>query len=114
VYSHSFGSVKRDYRLFHNLSEAEANGLIGNELLRNKRPMDSVPYLRRYSEVAAELGDAESRCRACSRLAFALESLGITDKALEELSLVQAISEQAGDLLLQAQSYKAMVIDLFS
>ena len=93
--------------------EAEANGLIGNALLQSGRPMDSLAYLRRYSEMAAELGDAESRCRACSRLAFALESLGIADKALEELSLVQAISEQAGDLFLQSQSYKAMVRPLF-
>jgi hypothetical protein len=94
--------------------EAEANGLIGNVLLQSGRPMDSLAYLRRYSEIAAELGDAESRCRACSRLAFALESLGMADKALEELSLVQAISEQAGDVFLQSQSYKAMVRLVFS
>ena len=74
-----------------------------------KQPADSLSYLKRHSEIAAELGDADSRCRACSGLALALDSLGMADKALDELSLVQAISEQAGDLLLQSQACRAMV-----
>lgn len=67
-----------------------------------------MPYLSRFSEISAERSDANARCRACSALAFAYDSLGLADKALDELSLVQTISEQAGDLLLQSQACKAM------
>jgi len=78
-------------------------------LLKLKRASESLPFLRKHSDIAAELGDADARCRSCSSLALALDSLGMSDKALEELSLVQAVSEQAGDLLLQSQACRAMV-----
>merc|ERR1711916_326520 len=41
-------------------------------------------------------------------MGLAYDSLGMADKALTELNLVQTISEQAGDLLLQSQACKAM------
>lgn len=88
--------------------EGEANGRIGNTLLRLQKASDALPYLSRFSELAAELSDANARCRACSSLALVYDTLGLADKALDELSLVQTISEQAGDLLLQSQACKAM------
>ena len=54
------------------------------------------------------IGDAESRCRACSALALALDTLGLADKALVELKLVHSISEQAGDAILQSQACRAL------
>ena len=89
-------------------AEGEANGKIGNTLLQLQRASDALPYLSRFSEISAELSDANARCRACSALALAYDTLGLADKALDELSLVQTISEQAGDLLLQSQACKAM------
>ena len=95
-------------KCWNKAAEAEANGKIGNVLLRLDQPSESVSYLQKFSEISAELGDANARCRACSSLALAYDSLGMADKALTELNLVQTISEQAGDLLLQANACKAM------
>ena len=64
-----------------------------------------VLYIR---TISADLGDAESRCRACSALALALDTLGLADKALVELKLVHSISEQAGDAILQSQACRAL------
>lgn len=89
-------------------SEGEANGKIGNLLLRRGNPTLSLPYLRNHSQISADLGDAEGRCRACSALAWALDSLGDENGALEELTLVHSISEQAGDAYLQAQACQAL------
>lgn len=89
-------------------SEGEANGKIGNLYLRNGKPDESLPYLRNHSQISADLGDAESRCRACSALALALDTLGLADKALVELKLVHSISEQAGDAILQSQACRAL------
>ena len=86
---------------------------MGKLLLRLSKASESLPYLRRYSEIATELGEANSRCKASSALALALDALGMLDKALDELNLVQAISEQAGDLVLQLQACKAMVFSYF-
>merc|ERR1711916_163106 len=41
-------------------------------------------------------------------MGLAYNDVGMADKALTELNLVQTISEQAGDLLLQANACKAM------
>ncbi len=46
--------------------------------------------------------------QACSALSLALDSLGLADKALSELTLVHSISEQAGDMMLQAQACRAL------
>lgn len=89
-------------------SEGEANGRIGNLFLRNGKPDESLQYLRNHSQISADLGDAESRCRACSALALALDTLGLADKALVELKLVHSISEQAGDAILQSQACRAL------
>lgn len=90
-------------------AEGEANGRIGNLLLMHKKDAQaSLPYLREQSQIASDLGYAEGRCRACSSLALALDSLGQAEKALNELKLVHKISEQAGDSYLQAQACKAL------
>lgn len=89
-------------------AEGEANGKIGNMYLQCGEADKSIPYLRQQSEIASELGYAEGRCRACSSLAIAFDTLGQDDKALAELRMVQTISEQAGDALLQAQASKAL------
>lgn len=89
-------------------SEGEANGKIGNLYLKNGMPNESLQYLRQHSQISADLGDAESRCRACSALALALDTLGLADKALVELKLVHSISEQAGDAILQSQACRAL------
>lgn len=89
-------------------SEGEANGKIGNLYLKNGRANESLPYLRQHSQISADLADAESRCRACSALALALDTLGLADKALVELKLVHSISEQAGDAVLQSQACRAL------
>lgn len=89
-------------------SEAEANGRIGNLLLHQGQVQQCIPYLKQQSQLAADLGHPESRCRACSALALAWDKLGQSDKALNELTLVHAISEQAGDAYLQAQACRAL------
>lgn len=89
-------------------AEGEANGKIGNLLLSRGEPQESLPFLRSQSQIAADLGYAEGRCRACSSLSVALDALGLADKALGELTLVHSISEQAGDVHLQAQACKAL------
>eukprot|EP01040_Poterioochromonas_malhamensis_P006692 gene6692-7210_t len=89
-------------------SEAEANGRIGNLLLHQGQIQECIPYLKQQSQLAADLGHPESRCRACSALALAWDKLGQSDKALNELTLVHAISEQAGDAYLQAQACRAL------
>lgn len=89
-------------------AEAEANGKIGQILLRRGEAFESLPYLRQHAQLSADQGDAEARCRACSTLAYALDSLGENDKALAELKLVHTISEQAGDMHLQSQACRAL------
>jgi tetratricopeptide (TPR) repeat protein len=89
-------------------SEADANGKIGNLLLSHGEANRSVPFLRQQSQIAADLGNAEGRCRACSSLALALDYMGHADKALHELMTVISISEEAGDLYLQAQASRAL------
>lgn len=89
-------------------AEAEANGKIGQILLRGGEAFKSLPFLRQHAQISADQGDAEARCRACSTLAYALDSLGENDKALEELKLVHLISEQAGDMHLQSQACRAL------
>ena len=90
-------------------SEGEANGKIGNLILRTKGDAAAaLPYLKQHSQISADLGDTEARCRAASALAWALDSLGENDKALAELSLVHTISEQAGDAYLQSQACRAL------
>lgn len=89
-------------------AEGEANGKIGNLLLNKGDAQSSLPYLKQQSQIAADLGHAEGRCRACSALALALDSLGQPDRALSELQLVNTISEQAGDTFLQAQACRSL------
>jgi tetratricopeptide (TPR) repeat protein len=89
-------------------AEAEANGKIGQILLRKGQAFESLPFLRQHAQISADQGDAEARCRACSTLAYALDSLGENDKALLELKLVHTISEQAGDMNLQSQACRAL------
>jgi tetratricopeptide (TPR) repeat protein len=89
-------------------AEAEANGKIGQILLRGGKAFESLPSLRAHAQISADQGDAEARCRACSTLAYALDSLGENDKALAELKLVHTISEQAGDMHLQSQACRAL------
>jgi len=85
--------------------EAEASGRIGNLLLSKGLSERSIPYLMQQSQITA---DSEGRCRACSSLALAYDTLGSADKALSELALVHSISEQAGDMLLQAHACKSL------
>jgi tetratricopeptide (TPR) repeat protein len=89
-------------------AEGEANGKVGNLLLNKGEVQQCIPYLKQQSQIAADLGEAEGRCRACSALALALDLLGQSDKALVELTLVHTISEQAGDTYLQAQACKSL------
>lgn len=89
-------------------AEAEANGRIGNLLLNRGQVNESIPHLKIQSQLAADLGNPEARCRACSALALAYELLGQPDKALTELQLVHTVSEQSGDQFLQAQACRAL------
>jgi tetratricopeptide (TPR) repeat protein len=89
-------------------AQGEANGKIGNLLLRRGEPAAALPFLRQHSQISADIGDTEGRCRASSALAWALDSLGENAKALTELSLVHSISEQAGDAYLQSQACRAL------
>lgn len=89
-------------------SEGEANAKIGMLLLKIGQTEESVKFLRQQSQIAADNGNPESRCRACSALALAFDSLGQADKALAELMLVSTISEQAGDIMLQSQANRAL------
>ncbi len=89
-------------------AEAEANGRIGSLLLHKGDTQASIPFLRQQSQLAADLGHAESRCRACTSLALAWDLLGQSEKALNELTLVHSISEQSGDVFLQAQACRAL------
>ena len=91
-------------------AEGVANGKIGNLLLSQGLANDCIPYLRAESNIATEMADADGRCKASSSLAFAFDILGEADKALEELTLVHTISEQAGDASLQAKACKALGI----
>lgn len=95
-------------RSWDRAAEGEANGKIGNLLLAMGKTHECLPYLKQQSLIASDLGNAEGRCRACSSLAYAYDTLGLADKALSELSLVNSISEQAGDAQLQAQACKAL------
>lgn len=88
--------------------EGEVNGKIGSLLIDSGRVAESIPYLQQQSEISAEIGFAEGRCRACSSLALAYDFLDKPDKALHELSLVHTISEQAGDAALQCQACKSL------
>jgi len=89
-------------------AESEANGKIGNLLLNRGDAQQSVHYLRQQAQLSADLGNAEGRCRACSALALALDSMGQSDKALLELQLVVSVSDQVGDTYLQAQACRAL------
>lgn len=89
-------------------AQGEANGKIGNLLLRRGDAAGALPYLEQHSEISTNIGDTEARCRACSSLAWALDSLGEDQRALAELSLVHSISEQAGDAYLQSQACRAL------
>ena len=89
-------------------AQGEANGKIGNLLLRKGNPSAALPYLQQHSQISTDIGDTEARCRASSALAWALDSLGEDKQALAELSLVHSISEQAGDAYLQAQACRAL------
>jgi tetratricopeptide (TPR) repeat protein len=89
-------------------AEAEANGRIGNLLLNHSELQKCIPFLKAQSNLAADLGHPESRCRACSSLALAWDRLNQPEKALNELTLVHAISEQAGDAYLQSQACRAL------
>jgi tetratricopeptide (TPR) repeat protein len=89
-------------------SEGEANGHIGRILLDLGQPAEAVPFLKHFSEIATDLGDAQGRCTACSGLALAYDQLGFADKALRELKLVHNISEQSGEVALQSQACKAL------
>lgn len=89
-------------------AQGEANGKIGNLLLRRGDAAGALPYLEQHSEISTNIGDTEARCRACSSLAWALDSLGEDKRALAELSLVHSISEQAGDAYLQSQACRAL------
>ena len=100
--------VESAQKCWDKAAEGEANGKIGSLLLARGDPSASLPYLRNHSQIAAGLGDAEGRCRACSNLAWALDMLGDDDGALAELTLVHSISEQAGDALLQAQACRSL------
>jgi len=91
-------------------AEGVANGKIGNLLLSQGLAKESIPFLRAESNIATEMADADGRCKASSALAFAFDILGEADKALEELTLVHTISEQAGDASLQAKACKALGI----
>jgi tetratricopeptide (TPR) repeat protein len=95
-------------RSWDRAAEGEANGKIGNLLLAMGKTHDCLPFLKQQSLITSDLGNAEGRCRACSSLAYAYDTLGLADKALSELSLVNSISEQAGDAQLQAQACKAL------
>lgn len=89
-------------------AESEANGKIGMMYVSKGQAEESLPYLQEQSRLAADLGNAEARCKACSSLALALDSLGLSDKALNELTLVNSIAEQSGDSYLQAQACRAL------
>lgn len=89
-------------------AQGEANGKIGNLLLRRGDAASALPYLEQHSAISTSIGDTEARCRACSSLAWALDSLGEDQRALAELSLVHSISEQAGDAYLQSQACRAL------
>ncbi|CAE7657678.1 Ttc29 [Symbiodinium microadriaticum] len=89
-------------------AQGEANGKIGNLLLRKGDASAALPYLQQHSQISTDIGDTEARCRACSALAWALDSLGEDQQALAELSLVHSISEQAGDAYLQSQACRAL------
>eukprot|EP01035_Chromulina_nebulosa_P018530 gene18530-24249_t len=89
-------------------AEADANGSIGNLLLQQGKAEESLPYLSRQAELAADMGFSEGRCKASSALALAYDRLNRSEKALAELNLVHTISEQEGDIHLQAKSSKAL------
>lgn len=83
------------------VAEAQSNGKIGNVLMRMGDMAGAIPFLREYSQISADMDDSENRCLASSALAAALDSIGMTDKALVELQLVSSISEQAGDTMVR-------------
>lgn len=89
-------------------AQGEANGKIGNLLLRQGDAAGALPFLQQHSQISTDIGDTEARCRASSALAWALDSLGEATRALNELSLVHSISEQAGDAYLQSQACCAL------
>ena len=86
-------------------AEAQSNGKVGNVLMRKGDMAAAIPYLREYSQISADLDDSENRCLASSALAAALDSIGMTEKALVELQLVSSISEQAGDTMVITTSH---------
>ena len=56
------------------------------------------------------IGSTDGKCRSSGLLAIAYDALNRTEDALVELEQVQIMSEQAGDMLLQMQAYKALGI----
>jgi tetratricopeptide (TPR) repeat protein len=93
---------------FDKRAEGEANGKIGTLLLSRGDGAKCISYLREQCHIAQEMGNAEGKCSACSALALAYESLGQSDKALKELTVVHQISEQAGDPMLQSKACRAL------
>lgn len=89
-------------------AEGEVNGKIGKIYLTKGLAQESLPFLQEQSKLATDLGNAEARCKASSALALALDSLGLPERALNELTLVNSISEQSGDAYLQAQACRAL------
>lgn len=105
MYFKCLGAAKKSW---DRSCEGEANGKIGSLLLSSGDAQQSLQYLREQAQIAADLGHAEGRCRACSALALALDTLGQSDRALAELMLVHTIAEQAGDSYLQAQVCRSL------
>jgi len=105
LYHKSLDATKKSW---DKAAEGEANGKIGTLLLGRGEAVKCLEFLQRQSQIAVDCGNPESRCRACSSLAIAYDMLGQSEKALVELTLVNSISEQAGDIMLQAQACKAL------
>lgn len=101
-------SLEAAKKSWNRQAEGEANGKIGTLLLSMGQVQESIPFLKEQSQITWDLGDPAGRCRACSSLAYAYDSLGLSDKALNELNLVNSISEQSNDTLLQSQACKAL------
>jgi hypothetical protein len=62
----------------------------------------------RISDVSLRFVKAVSRYFLTQFGLLALDSLGQTEKALNELKIVQSISDQVGHVMLQANSRKAL------
>jgi tetratricopeptide (TPR) repeat protein len=105
MYHHALDATKK---CWDKGSECEVNGKIGNLLLQVGQAKESISFLQQQKGLSADMGFAEGRCRACSSLAQAYDLLNKPEKALQELTLVHTISEQAGDVTLQCEAAKAL------